>query len=78
MTPVEAALPVVAPATPEGENKQLPSEACISPETLRLLSIVLLLLSTDEAVVWVVAALEDWLAMAEITAAAVTLAPLLI
>jgi hypothetical protein len=52
MTPEEAALPVVAPVTPEGENKQLPSEACISPETLRLLSMVLLLLlRTDEAVV---------------------------
>ena len=39
-----AALAEAEPAVPAGENRQPGSEACISPETLSELSMVLLLL----------------------------------
>jgi len=47
--------PTVEPAVPAGENRQAGSEACMSPETLSELNMVLLLLLLAELVlVWVV------------------------
>ena len=46
------------PAVPAGENRQAGSEACMSPETLRELSMVLLLLLFAELVFVLVFGLE--------------------